>query len=447
MSFRKIVLLFVTAPLASCMSAQSVGGITTGAVQYCDSLNSGFISLTLHSGQIQRWEVSTDKGLTWINLPNTTSTQSYNRLKQTSSFRAIVRDGQLPEDTSSISTVTVYVKGNTGTLSGGGNFCNQAEPGSMALNNPPGNIKYWQFSTTEGADWSSINNTSTQLNHGVITQNTKYRVVLHTIPGCPDDTTSALSFNIQQKTIAGIIAKSDSLCYGAPGDTLRLTGYAGKIVSWFSSKDGTLWNLLPDTGAFTTYSNVTQTNWYKATVKNGICPAETTVPAVIALHNANPASAGEDVTITRNEKINLQGSGNGNPEWNNPEYLGDPKSFTPLADPLNTTLYQLTLTDEHGCITKDSVTITVIVPLPTAITPNGDGLNDFFEIDKITDYPQNSLMIFDRWGLLLYKASPYTNNWNGKSESGHDLPDALYYYIFDFGNGEKIVSNCILIKR
>lgn len=448
MSLRKLLIVFLLIRFATVSFAQSVGGITTGAAQYCDSLNSGFISLTSYTGQILYWEFSFNNGQSWNNLPNTTSTQSYNKLIRTTSFRAIVKDGQFLSDTSSVSTVTVYVRGQAGNLTGGGHFCSDAGNGTITLSGSPGNIMFWQSSINEGADWNTITNTSSSLNYNSITQNTKYRVIVHTIPGCPDDTTSAISFSIQPKTLPGSILKGDSVCYGAHGDTLRLYGHAGKVLGWLTSKDnGSTWSSLPDTNAFISYSTVTQTNWYKAILKNGICPTETTTPVIIALHNTNPASAGEDITITRHEKINLHGSGNGNPEWNNPEYLNDAHSFSPQADPLNTTMYKLTLKDAHGCITKDSVTVNVIVPVPTAITPNGDGVNDFFEIDKIKDYPQSSLLIFNRWGIQIYKATPYDNTWNGKSESGQELPDDMYYYVFDFGTGEKIITNYILIKR
>ena len=430
------------------LNAQSSGGITTGSAMYCDSVNSGFISLNAFNGQVLHWESSTDKGQTWINLPNTTSTQSYNKLMRTTSYRAIVKDGSFLQDTSSVSTITVYVPGNAGKLNGGGSFCSDAGNGSLTLSSPSGNVLYWQLSIANSPAWKTINNTSTTLSYSSLTENTHYRVVVATVPGCPDDTTNTITFNIQPRTIAGTILKGDSLCYGSPGDTLRLTEYAGEILGWFSSKDnGINWLALPDTTAFITYSSVTQNSLYKATVKNGICNTETTTPVVLALYNTNPANAGEDITITRNDKINLQGNGNGSPQWSDPEYLTDAFSFNPVANPMNTTLYILTLKDTHGCITKDSVTVNVIVPVPTAITPNGDGVNDYFEIDKISQYEQNSLLIFNRWGMQVYKSEPYKNEWNGKSQNGHDLPDELYYYIFNPGNGEKVITNYILIKR
>jgi len=71
--------------------------------------------------------------------------------------------------------------------------------------------------------------------------------------------------------------------------------------------------------------------------------------------------------------------------------------------------------------------------LPNAITPNGDGLNDqliFDFLDENPDeFPDNQLIIFNRWGDVIYEAQPYGNDWGGLSEEGEELPQATYYYI------------------
>ncbi len=72
--------------------------------------------------------------------------------------------------------------------------------------------------------------------------------------------------------------------------------------------------------------------------------------------------------------------------------------------------------------------------LPNGITPNGDGMNETLVFDIITftpaeDFPDNEIIIFNRWGDIVFQAKPYTNNWDGRSDSGTDLPEATYYYI------------------
>ena len=79
--------------------------------------------------------------------------------------------------------------------------------------------------------------------------------------------------------------------------------------------------------------------------------------------------------------------------------------------------------------------------VPNGITPNNDGANDVLIIDQLLnnpdDFPDNELMIFNRWGDILFQAKPYNNDWDGKNISGKDLPEGTYYYVLrlDIGAG------------
>lgn len=95
--------------------------------------------------------------------------------------------------------------------------------------------------------------------------------------------------------------------------------------------------------------------------------------------------------------------------------------------------------------------------VPNAFSPNGDGVNDYFEIPGIEYYENNSLTIINRWGNKVYEAKNYgisTNPkfWDGKSNTGFrigddDLPAGTYFYILNLGNGEKAVSGSIYLDR
>ena len=74
--------------------------------------------------------------------------------------------------------------------------------------------------------------------------------------------------------------------------------------------------------------------------------------------------------------------------------------------------------------------------IPEAFTPDGDGINDSFEIAGIEQAPENTLIIFNRWGNVVYETSNYQNNWLGTSNvqltiGNEDLPTGTYYYLFD----------------
>lgn len=76
------------------------------------------------------------------------------------------------------------------------------------------------------------------------------------------------------------------------------------------------------------------------------------------------------------------------------------------------------------------------IEVPNAFSPNGDGVNDMFVIEDITEFPDNKLTIFNRWGNEVYEAQPYNNNWDGKNKEGKDLPDGTYFYILEINDAE-----------
>ena len=87
--------------------------------------------------------------------------------------------------------------------------------------------------------------------------------------------------------------------------------------------------------------------------------------------------------------------------------------------------------------------------LPNAITPNGDGLNDvlIFDVLSTGNYPDNSIIIFNRWGDEVHVASPYNNDWGGTFQNKL-LPQGTYYYILRLSLGEgEIVKGDITILR
>ena len=68
----------------------------------------------------------------------------------------------------------------------------------------------------------------------------------------------------------------------------------------------------------------------------------------------------------------------------------------------------------------------VALKIPNGFTPNGDGLNDRFVITGLEHYPENRLLIFNRWGNSVYNVTGYQNDWDGA-----DLHEGTYYYIFE----------------
>jgi large repetitive protein len=96
---------------------------------------------------------------------------------------------------------------------------------------------------------------------------------------------------------------------------------------------------------------------------------------------------------------------------------------------------------------KDTVKV-IEVAVPNAITPNGDGKNDALVIDGIDQFAGNELVIFNRWGDVLYTSKPYKNDWRGTNQNGQDLPEGTYYYVLRLNTADgKILRGDMTVLR
>lgn len=111
-------------------------------------------------------------------------------------------------------------------------------------------------------------------------------------------------------------------------------------------------------------------------------------------------------------------------------------------------LYNVTLyvTSEYGCL--DTVTHVVeiiddILHLSNVITPNNDGFNDYLEIVNIEKYPNNRLVIYNRWGTVVYEQYHYRNTWKAEG-----IADGVYYFLFESGKeGDAPIQGTLTIMR
>lgn len=97
--------------------------------------------------------------------------------------------------------------------------------------------------------------------------------------------------------------------------------------------------------------------------------------------------------------------------------------------------YYITITDANLCMALDSVELVQPEPieLPNGISPNGDGFNDALTVRGLDDFPQNKLIVFNRWGNIVYEEANYRNStpWIGTNESGEELPEGTYFVVVE----------------
>ena len=85
--------------------------------------------------------------------------------------------------------------------------------------------------------------------------------------------------------------------------------------------------------------------------------------------------------------------------------------------------------------------------IPNAFSPNGDNVNDVFEIKGLTNFPDNEIQVFDRNGILVYSVIGYRNTWTGKDRKGKELDNGSYFYVLDKKDGTAALSGYVVISR
>ncbi|MEZ4774598.1 MAG: gliding motility-associated C-terminal domain-containing protein [Bacteroidia bacterium] len=70
-----------------------------------------------------------------------------------------------------------------------------------------------------------------------------------------------------------------------------------------------------------------------------------------------------------------------------------------------------------------------VIRAPTAFTPDGDGMNEAFIIQNIENFPNNELIILNRWGNQVYYSRSYNNDWTGTTSGGQPLLEGTYFYV------------------
>lgn len=130
----------------------------------------------------------------------------------------------------------------------------------------------------------------------------------------------------------------------------------------------------------------------------------------------------------------------------------------PYAFPRTTTTFTVFVMNADSCIASDTITVTVLNQpstfIPSAFTPNGDGLNDYFEFDLL-GAENIEISIYNRWGERVYYNAAQPNGignqsgWNGTVD-GKKCPDDTYVYrmnITYWDNIAKEVSGTVTIMK
>ena len=239
----------------------------------------------------------------------------------------------------------------------------------------------------------------------------------------PTICTSTQTVEIKVKPrIVPIVSPNDAICFG---NSTKVFAIGGNTYHWS-----------PTTGVSkpndsTTVVKPSSTTIYTVSVSiNSLCPVTNTVQVTV---NPLPiVNAGKDSTINIDQDIVLTGTGNVDVGFLSPDGIPLICNWCPIVTvaPKETTCYTLEGLNTFGCRNTDEVCVTVKkdwdVFIPNAFTPNGDVNNEYF-MPKGYGLEQIDLMIFDRWGSVIFNEINTTLGWDGKYKG---LVSAQGVYIY-----------------
>ncbi|MEO1545948.1 MAG: T9SS type B sorting domain-containing protein [Bacteroidota bacterium] len=199
------------------------------------------------------------------------------------------------------------------------------------------------------------------------------------------------------------------------------TTVASDVLYGLDTDDTALMQLEP------TFDNLTGGEHYITVVHNNGCINTLTFEVTIFDPLTLEVRQGE---INQIDALALGGSGNYTYTYND-----GPETIENTFHILETGTYSVTVTDENGCsITQEIFMEFIDIDIPKFFTPDGDGLNDTWAPDNITQYPNIFIKIFDRYGRSLFFFSGNQDSWDGQYQL-QDLPTGDYWYIIRL-NGE-----------
>jgi hypothetical protein len=282
--------------VASVTYNASVGGSVAGsAPAVCTGTNSTTMTLSGHTGNILRWESSTNNFSSINTIANTTNTLTATNLTATTQYRAIIQNASCASANSSAATVTVNPTTVGGTIAGSASVCTGSNSTTLTLSSNTGTIVKWQSSTDNFSSViTDVANTTTTLTASNLTATTQYRAVVQS-GICASVNSSTATVTVSPISIGGTVAGSASVCTGSNSTTLTLSSNTGTIVKWQSSTDNfsSVITDIANTTTTLTSSNLTATTQYRAVVQSGVCASANSSTATVTV---SPATVGGTIT-------------------------------------------------------------------------------------------------------------------------------------------------------
>jgi gliding motility-associated-like protein len=254
-----------------------------------------------------------------------------------------------------------------------------------------------------------------------------------TLDYIPNDTTAIYymdKFTLAPKpdfSFKNITAISGNICTG--NFKLEAPTYPNASYQWYKDRIA-----IPNATSqvYTVPNTPNSVGAYQANISLPYNACINTLPYTVAFSDLQNFALGNDTTICQPSSVRV------NAKWPGVSYLwqdGSEKSFYDVTETGN---YSVQVTDQYGCIRKDSIEVTIQncdvcdLNVPNAFTPNNDGLNDVFKVlpkCKYVALQTYKLRIYNRWGQLMFSSNDINDGWNGTYNKQLQKQGVYVYYL------------------
>jgi gliding motility-associated-like protein len=422
----------------------TVTGQSSNTINICkDSVRSFTFNCDVSGGflnPVYQWQERFNNG-PWMNIPgaNATSfTSNFSASNNTGLYEyrlTIAENGNQGSAQCTISSLPFKINVNANPLATASNDGPVCKGSNISLTANGGN----QYSWTGPGNFSATGN-QTGINNIQYSQAGIYTVTATNAAGC--SSTGTTSIVVNPKPIAGTSFTDTSICIKGSAPLLAM---GGSFYDWSPAVGLSSVNI-----ANPTASPEVNTQ-YRVVVANNFLCMDTAYLKINLINNAI-ARAGPDKSTAPGIAVTLSGSIE-EPYarffWSPPTYINNPRSLTPQVMPVVDAAYVLTVESLKGCsVSTDTVWVKVSkeIFIPNAFSPNGDGINDTWNIPALNAYPDFVLNVYNRYGEIVFNNRYPPTPWKGFYK-GNPLPIGAYPYYIHLGVGNPVFKGTVMIIR
>ncbi len=291
--------------------------------------------------------------------------------------------------------------------------------------------------------WSGPNNFSSNQQSPVIknvqfSDSGLYKVQVITLAGCMG--TDSTRLHVFSNPIARVNQEL-SICEGTG---TQLSAGGGSRYYWAPAK-----GLSSDTVA-NPVATPAESVMYTVTVTENGC--YDTASVRVNVWKKPVANAGPDKKVRKGQSVLLSGKALGTDIryfWTPATNLNNPVLLAPVASTAEDRKYTLHVVSGRGCGTStDDVFVRVYdkIFVPNAFSPNGDGINDVWNIEPLELFNDSETQVYNRYGQRVFFSRGYGSPWGGKL-NGELLPSGTYYYTINLKDGNTVIRGWVFIAR